>query len=261
MTCEQIRELLSPFSDDELDAASSRAVERHVAGCAACAAALDELRALGIRVRREADYEPAPDTLRARVLADIGLARPGASGPRAETIAPGRARIARANPWRGLAIAAGLLVLLGGAWYGGRIGAGEDALMREVTAAHVRSLQPGHLMDVVSTDQHTVKPWFAGRLDYSPPVTDLAPDFPLIGGRLDVLNGRPVAALVYQRRKHVINVFAWPEPGARDAVGPTTSRDGWHVIEAAHAGMALRVVSDLDPRELEGFAQRLIAAK
>jgi anti-sigma factor RsiW len=116
-----------------------------------------------------------------------------------------------------------------------------------------------HLMDVASTDQHTVKPWFNGKLDFSPPVTDLSTSgFPLIGGRLDYLRGRPVAALVYQRRKHLINVFAWPDEGALSSETRPRTQQGYHVIHATHAGMAYWIVSDLNSEELSTFAQLLV---
>jgi anti-sigma factor RsiW len=117
-----------------------------------------------------------------------------------------------------------------------------------------------HLTDVASTDQHTVKPWFNGKLDFSPPVSDLsASGYPLIGGRLDYLRGRPVAALVYQHRKHLINVFAWPDEGAADSETPPRTQQGYHVIRERRGGMAYWIVSDLNSEELSAFAQLLVA--
>ncbi|MCC6719450.1 MAG: anti-sigma factor, partial [Acetobacteraceae bacterium] len=141
------------------------------------------------------------------------------------------------------------------------IGAAPE-LRREVVAGHVRSLLvAGHLMDVGSSDRHTVKPWFAGRLDFSPPVPDLADvGFPLAGGRLDYLDGRTVAALVYRRRDHVINVFVWPEAAAGPPTAPrrmdaSTARDGGHaVVRWTEGGMAFWAVSDLNAAELADFA-------
>jgi anti-sigma factor RsiW len=119
-----------------------------------------------------------------------------------------------------------------------------------------------HLMDVASTDQHTVKPWFNGKLDFSPPVTDLAASgYPLIGGRLDYLRGRAVAALVYQRRKHFINVFTWPDEGVADSEASPRTHQGYHVVHETHGGMAYWIVSDLNPEELSAFARMLVTGK
>ena len=130
----------------------------------------------------------------------------------------------------------------------------------EVVASHVRSLMVSHLMDVPSTDQHTVKPWFNGKLDFSPSVTDFAKDgFPLVGGRLDYIEGRPVAALVYQRGKHVINVFMWPTSGDETTAERIQTQHGYHVEQLMIAGMNCWVVSDLNQQELGKFAELLRA--
>jgi len=251
--CQDVRERLSPFLDDELDAVTSREVSEHVAGCPACAAELAGLEALRARLRSEVEYHRAPEVLRARVLRQTRAAaeRAGRAHPRPAV-----------RWWRGLAAAAVLVAVAGGAWLSGSAARGgpADALVREGVSAHVRSLMAAHLTDVASSDQHTVKPWFNGRLDFSPPVADLASaGFPLVGGRLDYLAGRAVAALVYRRRQHVINVFVWPVDDPRTAVAPAATRHGYHVIRATHAGMALWLVSDLDPRELATLARLLVA--
>ena len=137
-----------------------------------------------------------------------------------------------------------------------------DAIIEEVVNGHVRSLMASHLFDVQSTDQHTVKPWFLGKLDFSPPVVDLAPiGFPLVGGRLDYLAGRPAAALVYQRRQHTINLFVAPDRrGAGRAAAEERSIRGFHVRHWTHDGMSFWAVSDLNDGDLDAFVRTLQAS-
>jgi anti-sigma factor RsiW len=137
-------------------------------------------------------------------------------------------------------------------------GVGADVVAREVLTSHLRSLMPGHLMDVVSTDQHTVKPWFDGRIDFSPPVNDFAADgFRLVGGRLDYLAGRPVAALVYQRRKHIVNVFVWPAADGSQSAVESTAHDGYNLLHWRRGGMNYWMASDLNAQEMGDFARLL----
>jgi len=261
MTCADVRERLSGFVDDELDPWASGEVARHVAGCADCARALDGLRALSQRVRADVPVHRAPDALRARLRQELG---PRASAGAAVAMPP--MRRPAFGRWRGLAAAAAAVLLVSVGFVAGRLPGGGDAtqaLAHEAVAAHVRALLPGHLADVASTDQHTVKPWFAGRLDFSPEVTDFAAQgYPLVGGRLDDLGGRPVAALVYMRRKHVVNVFEWPAGAGADAGaarGLTRLPDerGYHVVRATGGAMTRWLVSDLNADELEQFARLL----
>jgi mycothiol system anti-sigma-R factor len=250
MDCREVMERLSPFLDDELDPVTSREVSRHLASCASCTAALERQRKLSASLRGELEYHRAPDLLRARVMRDLRAgARPEAAVSRPAT-----------SPWRWMSAAAAVIVVAAGTWLLASLPRERaDAMIaREAVSGHVRSLMASHLTDVASTDQHTVKPWFAGKLDFSPPVTDFAAaGYPLIGGRLDYLQGRPVAALVYLRHQHTINVFVWPEAGTREGAGPVLTQQGFHVIHGGHAAMTYWVVSDLNTEELSEFARML----
>jgi anti-sigma factor RsiW len=167
---------------------------------------------------------------------------------------------ARVLPWRAAWSWAGAAaVVLLAALLGGVLGqilrqpAPSNLLAQEAIASHVRSLMASHLADVPSTDQHTVKPWFNGKLDFSPPVKDLASSgFPLTGGRLDYLDHRPVAALIYQRAKHIINLFVWPS--TEESSVQSLTHQGYHVIHWADGGMTYWAVSDLNEKELGEFA-------
>jgi anti-sigma factor RsiW len=250
MECQEVRERLSPFLDDELDPVASREVSRHLGSCPDCPAALERRRKLGESLRRDLEYHHAPDLLRARVMQAARAATRREAAP---------SRVATGS-WRWLSAAAAVLAVAGGSWWAAtlpRLGA-EGLVAREVVSGHVRSLMANHLMDVASTDQHTVKPWFAGKLDFSPPVTDFAAaGYPLVGGRLDYLQGRSVAALVYQRHKHTINVFVWPAVSAQERFAPATTQQGFHVVHFDHAGMTYWAVSDLNAEELGSFARML----
>ena len=249
MQCEEVRDNLSGYQDDELDPGKSRDIGRHLDTCRECSDALERMKGLSAHLREEAPYYPASDLLRARVSrAAWSQAAGRAAGGRFPSMT-GR--------WVGAAAMVAVLIL-GGVLLG-RLGT-SGSLERDVVASHIRSLMASHLMDVASTDQHTVKPWFAGKLDFSPPVSDLAESgFPLVGGRLDYIGGRAVAALVYQRRRHWINVFVWPQerPG-----GPTNrprTRQGYQVIHETHGGMTYWIVSDLNGSELSAFARMLVS--
>jgi len=252
MVCREVADRISPFLDDELDPVASREVARHLETCADCAAAFDRQRQLSQSLKRDLEYHRAPDLLRARVMSGVRMA---VLPPRA---APRPAR----ESWRWLSAAAAVVVVAGGAWLATTLPRerSDELTAREVVSGHIRSLMAAHLTDVTSTDQHTVKPWFAGKLDFSPPVTDFAEaGYPLVGGRLDYLQGHPVAALVYLHRKHTINVFVWPAANAPERLAPAMTQQGFHVIHATHSGMTYWLVSDLNGEELASFARMLAA--
>ncbi len=243
MTCRELGDALPVYLDGELPPDAVLEVERHVRECAACAGRLAAERSLRAALRDRSLRRVAPPGLEEKVRRSLRAASAGAS-----------ARRAPRSAW--LPIAASVLltaVVTAGlarlAW-----APSGPTLAAEVLSAHLRSLQADHLTDVPSSDRHTVKPWFDGKLTFSPVVPDLSAEgFPLEGGRLDVLGGRPVAALVYRRRLHVINVFVWPAGGEGPAPPPTVSEDGYHLIPWTGSGMAHWAASDLDPAELRRF--------
>jgi anti-sigma factor (TIGR02949 family) len=247
MSCSQAQWLHGYF-DGELDAVRAAEFEAHLQACPSCSRSLAAQQALRGALAAADLYAKAPASLRARVRA--GLPRFGSAA------AP------RPVLWRGLAAAASLLLAFGlwravPAWRGD-IADRERA--RQVLDAHLRSLQLTHLTDVASTDQHTVKPWFVGKLDFAPEVVDLAKDgFPLVGGRLDVVGARSVAALVYARRKHVVNVFVWPSEDPDEAPRSGAER-GYTWIRWTRRGMAFWAVSDVAAADLEEFVRLLSAS-
>ena len=242
MSCELVERDLDAYLDRELDAEASAAVREHVRTCAACRRQFVQRETLA-KLVRGAPYYSAPDRLRARVLAQSTRST---SVRRVLTWAASAVLV--------LSVGAGMTLWRSAANHG-------DAVADEVVNSHVRSLMANHLFDVQSTDLHTVKPWFLGKVDFSPPVVDLASNgFPLVGGRLDYVGGRPVAALVYQRQKHTINVFVSPEdddPSDRDFV--LTVR-GFNVRHWIYNGMSFWAVSDLNGVELGEFAKALQAS-
>jgi anti-sigma factor RsiW len=235
--------------DGELDAARAADFERHLISCADCVAVLEANESVRSSIQRAGLYERAPKALRQKIQAQV-------NGTTQPLVLP----IRNPAPWRWLAIAATVLLALFLGWRLPSLlpGSGENALASAIVDAHLRSLQPGHLEDVQSTDQHTVKPWFDGKLDFAPPVQDFVNQgFPLRGGRLDVIRGRTVAVLVYARRKHLVNVFVWPTTEA-DSEPLSGSQLGYHWIDWRKGGMEMYAVSDLNPDDLREL-QRLLA--
>ena len=253
-SCTEMLLLIQADIDGELRPAEAARAATHAAACTGCTAAQAQLLALAAEIRGDALYHPTPEALRTAIL---NLVRSAKSAPTAHTRQSRMVPWARATarPWLGLlapfgsgfAIAASLVLFL--------TLPGQADLTEPLVAGHIRALQPGHLLDVVSTDQHTVKPWFDGRLDFAPQVKDLAADgYPLSGARLDYMASRPVAALVYQRRQHVIDLFVWPD--TRPSAAPkSTGRSGYNVLRWNRDGMVFWAVSDLAPQELAEFVR------
>ena len=248
MACQNNELLLPAYFDGELDLVRNIEFEEHLKTCPECAQELRDLQAMRSSVRAANLYERAPESLKSRIRAALPpQARP-------QPIAMPR----RSFEW--LAIAAAILIaVVLGAKVLPNIGGGEqDLIAEEIVASHIRSMQPGHLYDVESTDQHTVKPWFDGKLDFAPPVINLADQgFPLIGGRLDYVGHRNVAALVYQRQKHFINVFVWPEDSKPAKTPEVQTIQGYNLVFWSHNSMYFCAASDLNLAELRQFAQLL----
>jgi anti-sigma factor RsiW len=233
--CKDLQALIQGYADGELSLAESLEIEDHLRSCDACARSVENIRALRGAFKDSALYHEIPSGLERKIRNRLG-ARPSRALQRA------------------LACAAGFVVAFGSFQLGSRYGRNpQPSVAQEVVNEHVRSLQAQHLMDVASTDQHTVKPWFLGKIDFSPKVKDLKDQqFPLVGGRLDYLDGRAVAALVYKRNSHVINVFTWPETSGAEGPRPRAVQ-GFNLIEWSENGMAYWAISDLNAAELRQF--------
>ena len=244
MNCHEAQQWRHAFADGELDLATASEMEHHVHDCPDCAKSCEDMAAFRTMLRSADPAFKAPAGLWDRVRPEIES--------RPERTKSGRPQPTR--PWLYWAFPTALAAVV--VWIA-IVFVSNDSMNRqlvhEVASSHIRSLQPGHLMDIASTDQHTVKPWFDGKLDFAPPVNNLAlHGFPLVGGRLDYLGERPVAALVYQRDKHLINLFVWP---AVSESAPGTKKSfierGYNLLRWTTAGMNFWAVSDLNRVELE----------
>ncbi len=248
MDCTNAQNLLDAYVDGELEPLRNLEIEEHVHGCARCSQTYSDRQIIRGGLKTESLYFKAPADLQKRIQHSVRQA--------AKAEAPAGWF---SGSWFKIAApiaATALVVLMLVPYFHGL--SSDELLTHEVVAGHIRSLMVNHLADVPSTNEHTVKPWFNGKLDFSPPVSDLAKQgFPLVGGRLDYLNNRPVAALVYQRDKHVINVFVWPSDNGAQTGGPVKTQQGYHVIRWSSSGMNFWVVSDLEQNQLAKFTDLL----
>jgi anti-sigma factor RsiW len=241
--CDDKLLLIGALADGELDAANTALAEAHVSRCEACREELERLQAVRNLMRTDGLRNSAPDALRRRIAAMPELA------PKA----------ANENRWPGW-IASGAVGALAAslAMVSFVTPATTAAMDQDIVSSHVRSLQPGHLMDVQTTNQHIVKPWFNGRIDFAPPVPELAANgFPLAGGRLDSIDGKTVAAIVYKRRLHTVNLYVWPE---KESDARAFAKDGFSVREWSRNGLRFAAISDIPASEVEQFQQLFLKA-
>jgi anti-sigma factor RsiW len=251
MNCRECHDFIDAYIDNELDVAAAIMVKQHLRDCPQCQQLLESRKVVGALLRDPQVRFEVPDSLRRKIQAALPVTASSAkSGSDRRSVIP----------WFyvPLALAAVFAVLLGLVflyqWTTLDRSRG-DVLAKEVISNHVRSLLATHLLDVPSTDQHTVKPWFDGKLKFSPPVQDFADrGFRLIGGRLDYLNGREVAALVYQRNKHIINLYIWPSESGSNAPGQSFTKDGYNVLHWGRDGFEFWAVSDVNAVDLRAFA-------
>ncbi len=256
MTCAQCRELLDAFIDGELPGEDTAAVREHIASCPECAREHELLAATSRRIGETLVKYQAPDVLKARIR--VALAQPSQLAPDAPSA---KAIPARRLALGGIGVAIASSILTFAVVRG--VAPRDRSLTDELVSSHIRALMPGHLTDVASTNQHNVKPWFNGRVDLSPSVPNLdSIGFPIIGGRLDYVQQRAVPVVVYGRRQHLIDVYAWPDTRERAGAELSEStRNGYNVIGWHANGLSLEAVSDLNRPELEQFVKAFNAAR
>jgi mycothiol system anti-sigma-R factor len=249
LNCQETRELIHAYADGELDLVKNLEIEHHLQECADCAQAHAGIQEVRTAIQRSGLRYPAPAELRSRIQNLLPVSHPAAP-------------VRRLAEWRWLAMAASLLLVGLGGWGLARWWTPpprEDLLVQQLVASHIRGqMWPPHALDVESSDRHTVRPWFerGGKLDFSPMVPDLKEQgFPLIGGRLDYLNHRPVAVLVYQRRKHVIDLFIWRTAAEGDRAPQARTEQSYHLLTWTHAGLTYWAVSSVNEEDLTEFAR------
>ncbi|EDY18267.1 putative transmembrane anti-sigma factor [Chthoniobacter flavus Ellin428] len=250
MNCEQVQKLIHAHHDGELDVANTLQVDEHLADCPSCFNAVRQLSALRGALQDSELRFRAPTRLRSSITAAVEQA------VRAERPAVITRPWYRQPAWSVAAVLLVACVLTLQVSFR----RSDDRLLAELTSSHVRSLMVNHLYDVASTDQHTVKPWFDGKIDFAPPVKDLRETgFPLLGGRMDFLEGRAVAALVYGRQKHFLNLFVWPSASSSPAELRATQRNGYNVLRWSDGKMNFGLVSDLNEGEMREFVREWAA--
>lgn len=256
MDCAHDALMIMALVDGELDAIHAAEIEARIAACPSCAAEQARLLAQRDALRGDGARASAPDRLHARLAASLAeAAEPVRTQPQPPVVVARRPR-----PWAWMGGGAGLAFAASAALFFavGQAGQGQ-ALTNDLVASHVRSLQVAHLTDVATSDQHVVKPWFDGKLDFAPPVIELKPQgFPLVGGRMDYVGGRTVAAIVYQRGRHTINLFVWPA-GRGDGGEAVRQDQGYGLRHWRSGGMTYWAVSDVNPADLALFESDLKA--
>ena len=249
MNCQEARELIHAYADGELDLVKNLEIDQHLQDCPACARTRSEMQQVRTALQGGSLYYPAPPDLRGRILELLPVPSPS-----------GQAR--RLFGWRRLAFAASLFICGVTGWGLAHFltpAPAETFLAQQLVASYIRSqMVAAHALDIASSHQHTVRPWFEGegKLDFSPPVPDLkGQGFALIGGRLDYLDERPVAVLVYQRRKHFINLFIWRSEAATDSTLTTRTQQSYHLVKWTNGGLTFWAVSSVSGDELMQFAR------
>ncbi|SDP18013.1 anti-sigma factor [Afipia sp. GAS231] len=247
MTCDEAEILLQALIDGELDAGHARDVENHVESCPRCAAMLKDYREMSLAMADAGVRYTAPAALRARI--EAALPQP-------------RQLQSRRGVLRGFAMGSAVSALAATGLVAIVLRHDDmERIQSEVVSAHLRSLQAGHLTDVISTDQHTVKPWFNGRLDVSPPVIDLTTQgFTLIGGRLDYVDTRAIGAVVYRRRQHIINLFVSQTASTEHRTARIETIQGFNIRHWSDRGLNYWAVSDLAKDELADFGDKFESA-
>lgn len=250
MNCKDAQNLMHAYADQELELLTSLEMDEHLQSCSVCAQILDNNLALRSALKVEALYHKPGIALQNRI--HTALRKADQAEPKPRTALP---LTWLKGTWLNAGAALAFVVVL--TWSVVPLLAtrsAEDMMAQEIVANHVRSLLASHLTDVGSSDQHTVKPWFSGKLDFSPPVANFAPQgFPLVGGRLDYLENKTVAALVYQRRQHYINLFVWPTDAETAITPKVLSRQGYQMAHWTQSGMHFWAVSELNQAELRQF--------